>query len=553
MSITKKVILPIKSTIKSQFLTFQKLKFNLIFWSIHILLFILGFILQLKNEKLSILNLLKFSVWISRGAGLVLGVDGFLIFLPVCRNLVRFLRPKLIWLLPLDENLWFHKQVAYSTLIFTLIHTTAHYVNMIMVEQTQVRNETAFMIMYTQPGPFTGHLMLIMMVLMYTTAQAKIKHQCFEAFWYTHHLAFFWAIGLYTHATGCFVRGALPGEKVQCLGYNTYRFTLISGGLYFGERVYREIRSRYQSTKIQSVLIHPSGTIELRMIKSGFNYLPGQWVFLQIPELSRFQWHPFTISSAPDDPFVSVHVRQVGDFTNALGQRVGATIELVNQLNLDVKNGIAGQDARYEDFIDITHSLRGDLPLIRIDGPYGAPAEDVFKSDMAVLIGTGIGVTPFSSILKNIYYMQQKGKLGVLRKVHFIWINKDIGAFGWFRSLLQNLEKIQTDPSFLTMEMYLTSKLNEDCINNVYLNDCSNSYDPLTGLKSHTHFGRPNWHQIFNDLQLTCSQFPGREASLRTNVGVFYCGPNGLSKVLKSQCDRITSKDTRFNFQKEHF
>ncbi|EGF98688.1 uncharacterized protein MELLADRAFT_95496 [Melampsora larici-populina 98AG31] len=306
---------------------------------------------------------------------------------------------------------------------------------MLMVEKTQVRNETAFMIMYTQPGPFTGHVMLIMMALMYTTAQAKIKNQCFEAFWYTHHLAFFWAIGLYTHATGCFVRGALPGEKVECLGYNTYRFTLISGSLYFGERVYREIRSRYQNTKIQSVLIHPSGTIELRMIKSGFKYLPGQWVFLQIPELSRFQWHPFTISSAPDDPFVSVHIRQVGDFTNALGERLGATLELVNQLNLDVKNGIAGQDARYEDFIDLTHSLRSEIPLIRIDGPYGAPAEDVFKSDMAVLIGTGIGVTPFSSILKNIYfvdsavdsnfsYMQQKGKLGVLRKVHFIWINK---------------------------------------------------------------------------------------------------------------------------------
>ncbi|KAH9815501.1 NADPH oxidase [Melampsora americana] len=553
MSIRTHLFKPMNSFLKSQFLNPKKFQFILLFWSTHLILFSLGFYLQISNPKLSILNLLRFSVWISRGAGLVLGLDGFLIFLPVCRNLLRLIRPKLVWLLPLDENLWFHKQVAYSTLLFTIIHTTAHYVNMLMVEKTQVREESAFMIMYTQPGPFTGHLMLLIMVLMYTTAQSKIKHQCFEAFWYTHHLAFFWAIGLYTHATGCFVRGGLAGEKVECLGYNTYRFTLISGVLYFFERVYREIRSRSQSTQIQSVLIHPSGTIELRMKKVGFQYLPGQWVFLQIPELSRFQWHPFTISSAPDDPFVSVHIRQMGDFTQALGQRLGATDELVNRLNLEVKNGIDGQDARYEDFIEITPNLRLELPLIRVDGPYGAPAEDVFKSDMAVLIGTGIGVTPFSSILKNIYYMQQKGKLGVLRKVHFIWINKDIGAFGWFRSLLQNLENIQTDPNFLTMEMYLTSKLNEDCIQNVYLNDVAHPYDPLTGLKSHTHFGRPNWNQIFNDLQLTCSQFPGREASLKTNVGVFYCGPNALSKVLKTQCDRITSRETRFNFQKEHF
>jgi NADPH oxidase 1 len=31
------------------------------------------------------------------------------------------------------------------------------------------------------------------------------------------------------------------------------------------------------------------------------------------------------------------------------------------------------------------------LPAIRIDGPYGAPAEDVFNVEVAVLIGGGIG------------------------------------------------------------------------------------------------------------------------------------------------------------------
>lgn len=30
--------------------------------------------------------------------------------------------------------------------------------------------------------------MLLIMLLMYTTAHKKIRQQCFEAFWYTHHL-----------------------------------------------------------------------------------------------------------------------------------------------------------------------------------------------------------------------------------------------------------------------------------------------------------------------------------------------------------------------------
>ena len=31
------------------------------------------------------------------------------------------------------------------------------------------------------------------------------------------------------------------------------------------------------------------------------------------------------------------------------------------------------------------------LPEVRIDGPYGAPAEDVFGVEVAVLVGAGIG------------------------------------------------------------------------------------------------------------------------------------------------------------------
>ena len=32
--------------------------------------------------------------------------------------------------------------------------------------------------------------------------------------------------------------------------------------------------------------------MELRIMKPGLKYTAGQWVFLQIPGISRFQWHP---------------------------------------------------------------------------------------------------------------------------------------------------------------------------------------------------------------------------------------------------------------------
>ena len=42
------------------------------------------------------------------------------------------------------------------------------------------------------------------------------------------------------------------------------------------------------------------------------------------------------------------------------------------------------------------------LPKLKIDGPYGAPAQDYRKYDVLLLVGLGIGATPFISILKDL-------------------------------------------------------------------------------------------------------------------------------------------------------
>lgn len=102
---------------------------------------------QETNQKLAALNGLKYSVWVSRGAGLVLAYDGGLILVPMLRNIIRFVRPKLAWLFPADENIWFHRQVAYSMAFWAMVHTTAHYVNFINVEITRT---STFILIYAR-------------------------------------------------------------------------------------------------------------------------------------------------------------------------------------------------------------------------------------------------------------------------------------------------------------------------------------------------------------------------------------------------------------------
>ena len=82
---------------------------------------------QAADPRLAGLNTLTFSVWLSRGAGLVLSIDGAVILLPMCRNLLKYIRPK-IKFIPLDESQWFHRQVAYSMAVWTSVHVLAHYV-----------------------------------------------------------------------------------------------------------------------------------------------------------------------------------------------------------------------------------------------------------------------------------------------------------------------------------------------------------------------------------------------------------------------------------------
>lgn len=134
------------------------------------------------------------------------------------------------------------------------------------VERTQIRPVLALQIHYAQPGGITGHMMLLCMLLMYTTAHHRIRQQSFETFWYTHHLFIPFLLGMYTHAVGCFVRDtATPfspfaGELFweHCIGYQGWRWELFGGGIYFVERLYREIRAR-RATKITRVVRHPYG------------------------------------------------------------------------------------------------------------------------------------------------------------------------------------------------------------------------------------------------------------------------------------------------------
>ncbi|XP_017893165.1 NADPH oxidase 5 [Ceratina calcarata] len=215
----------------------------------------------------------------------------------------------------------------------------------------------------------------------------------------------------------------------------------------------------------------------------------------------------------------------------------------------------------------LTLNYTVEKPLeIYLDGPYGAPSSHIFQAQHAVLIATGIGVTPFASILQSIMHRYWKARhtcpkckyswaseipptVMHLRKVDFFWINRDQRSFEWFVNLLSQLEMEQAElgftmERFLEMHMYITSALQKSDMKAVSLQLAMDlvhqmeKRDLITGLKTRTNAGRPNWDKVFKQLQ----------DRKKGKVTVFFCGPPELAKILRYKCGQFG-----FNFRKESF
>jgi len=160
-----------------------------------------GRIRQGRDIRLVATNKIGYSVSMSRGAGLCIAFDSALILLPMLRTVITMIYPKFTFL-NLDENIWFHRQVAYALLFFTVIHVTGFYVNFYKIEELKIRPEDAYTMLYRSWAGVTGWIMCLVMFLIYTTASKSIRIMNFETFRYTHFLYWVFFIGISSSALG---------------------------------------------------------------------------------------------------------------------------------------------------------------------------------------------------------------------------------------------------------------------------------------------------------------------------------------------------------------
>ncbi|KAF1918906.1 ferric reductase NAD binding domain-containing protein [Ampelomyces quisqualis] len=277
----------------------------------------------------------------------------------------------------------------------------------------------------------------------------------------------------------------------------------------------------------------------------------------EIPQISRWQWHPFTVSTCINNR-MQVHIKADGDWTNEL--RDLAT----NGNKLKIKIGL--------------------------DGPFGAPAQRFYDFEYSMVFGAGIGVTPFSGVLTDLQYHElERSKSSEQspdltdgatareaspyeghRRVDFHWMVRDRNNLMWFSDLLNEVSRAQEqDHSHLDIRVqtYVTQK-RKNISQHVFRwllekhRTDDYPYSPITGLVNPTHFGRPDIRGIMEEhYSDMCKVLTGRtpmnekpdgrrsSKTRRTSmvdeevrVGVFFCGPPVIGQQLADQCSQMTAK-----------
>ncbi|MBS0346603.1 MAG: hypothetical protein JSR69_09085 [Proteobacteria bacterium] len=90
-----------------------------------------------------------------------------------------------------------------------------------------------------------------------------------------------------------------------------------------------------------------------------------------------------------------------------------------------------------------------------VDGGFGAPSEHVEDFEVVMLVGAGIGITPFAAITKDLYLKRQmvcsypnmsiaihcdgQGTSMKLKHVYLFWLNREQEAFEWFSKQLHGM------------------------------------------------------------------------------------------------------------------
>uniref|UniRef100_K3WXH5 FAD-binding FR-type domain-containing protein n=1 Tax=Globisporangium ultimum (strain ATCC 200006 / CBS 805.95 / DAOM BR144) TaxID=431595 RepID=K3WXH5_GLOUD len=264
-----------------------------------------------------------------------------------------------------------------------------------------------------------GQLALLCFLAIGITSIPWVRRNTYNLFYYVHHL-FFLAV----------VFAVIHWAPIIWWIYPTFT-------LYLAHRAISSSNA-FASVEVKEFTVLSDALIKIVVSRSHQRngvYKLGQFVYLNVPAISKLQWHAFTIASSPQTSAttMTVLVKALGDWTKDLV----AHAEECKQRNV--------------------------LPTLYVDGFYGTSLELYTEYPTICLVGGGIGVTPLLAILEDIVAkLSHHGRVAQI--VHFVFTFRELALLEEIVPLLTRLREFDPQGSIFIFHFSLTRDPGHDAL-----------------------------------------------------------------------------------------
>mmetsp|Transcript_18792 Transcript_18792/g.18460 ORF Transcript_18792/g.18460 Transcript_18792/m.18460 type:complete len:276 (+) Transcript_18792:217-1044(+) len=275
---------------------------------------------------------------------------------------------------------------------------------------------------------------------------------------------------------------------------------------------------------------------------------------MNVPSVSKWQWHPFSIASCSRSDKIKFIIKNTGDWTG----------KLLTQFN-EIQDKRVHRRNHHElnrDFESL--SVVGDAqdpkyPKINLSQPISSPVQQSVYNYNVVYVAAGVGITTFLGFLElqllKARNASDKGdteicKLDNKEVIDFIFISRETENIRWIAKYINAALTLPQMTKKVKFHIYVTLKDESNDLASflfwrafAFLNEKLKKAHKLYS-RVKIHLGRPDFDTLFDKI-LHKNTYPEHY--------VYACGSSGLTNNLEKICTKMTENGTHVNFNYEIF